>query len=263
MAEAKKIHLELTFPAERAELFRTFVANLRLDGEGRPTTPFGVEILYEESGTTNLGNACVEFSLWFDKPATAYWFALYLDEAKAAWALLEQEAKARASYPRFLYVPKLRTWLRYNSAEYFCLVSESQLQVRRERPQELFLPEEVEVITEAGFLEQYQRIRTLLRERAEHYYATYQRRGEEGNEWFYCNYIYASGDFQLLPHLRLNVSSDEHGRSWQLLYAHDTRQYDPRRVASSKEEFSQQLAQLLAEADAAATGQQGGGVRNG
>lgn len=162
------------------------------------------------------------------------------------------------TYPQFRYHPKLRTWLRYNSPDYFCLVSETNLQVRRERPQELFKPEEVEVVTEAAFLAEYRRISTLLQERAEQFIATYQRRGGEGNEWFYCNYIYAGGSASLEKHLRLNVSVNEQGRCWQLLYDYDLNGNDQRRVASTQEEFAQQLQELLREAEAAATGQEVG-----
>jgi hypothetical protein len=153
-------------------------------------------------------------------------------------------------------------WLRYNSAEYLCVVSESHLQVRRARPQELWWAKEMEVVTEAAFLEAYRRISTLLRERAEQFIATYQRRGSAGNEWFYCNHIYAGGTSSLQKHLRLNVWQNEFGRSWQLLYDYDLRWGDPRRVASTQQEFEQQLHGLLAEAEAAATGQEGG-VSNG
>lgn len=183
------------------------------------------------------------------RPAEAY-----LDELAARLGV----STGPPAYPQFLYHSKLRTWLRYNSAEYFCLVSESQLQVRRERPQELFKLEEVQVVSEAAFLEAYRHTSRLLRERAEQHLATYQRRGSEGNEWFYCRLIYAGGATDLQKHLRLNVSSSAHGRSWQLLYDYDRHWNDARRVASTEPEFAQQLSLLLQEAEAAATGQEGG-----
>jgi hypothetical protein len=253
MAEAKKIQLELGVPAHHAELFRVLVHNLNYQDHDDPskyTGPYGVEILYEEPGLTN-DEPQVEFSLWFDRPATAYWFALRLQEAKAAWQAMAAHTAALAAYPKFLYEPRLRTWLRYNSPAYFCLVSESQLQVRRECPRELYKPEQVELITEAAFLEAFYRIARGLRECAMNS-ATYQRRGAPGNEWFYCNPLH------ILQHLRLNASDNEHGRCWQLLWAHDTRRNDPRRVASTLEEFDGQMELMLADAEAAATGQEGG-----
>ena len=209
-----------------------------------------VEILYEETGRDTTG-----FDLWFATPATGFYFGVAWGQRRAE--LIQQPAVA-PTYPQFLYDPRRHIWLRYNSPKYFCLVSESQLQVRRERPQELFKPEEVEVITEAAFLENYKRISTLLRERVQNYMAVFQRRGSAGNEWFYCNPLYAGKSSNSLElHLRLNVSADEHGRTWQLLYAHDTNRNDSRRVAIPREEFEQQLQQLLREAEAAATGQEG------
>ena len=219
--------------------------------EPKPT----VEILYEESNQKH-----THFDVWFVTTATAFYFGLKWSERRQELEVLDFVAQqpTAPTYPQFLYHPKRRIWLRYNTPEYFCLVQEDQLQVRRERPQELWKLEEVEVITEAAFLEAYRRISTLLRERAEHHLATYQRRGSQGNEWFYCNQLYAGGSARLERHLRLNLSVDEHGRTWQLLYAHDTRFNDPRRVASSQQEFEQQLYQMLREAEAAATGQEGG-----
>jgi hypothetical protein len=254
MTEAKKIHLELGIPAPHAELFRVLVHNLNYQDDEDPTKytgPYGVEILYEEPCLTN-GEPEVEFSLWFDKPATAYWFAGRLHEAKAAWQQLSAEAAARAAYPKFFYLPQLRTWLRYNSPECFCLVSDTQLQVRRERPQELFQPAEVEPSTEAAFVAAYLRTRDELRVCATKA-ASYQRRGAPGNEWFYCNPLFASSS--LPQHVRLNASDDEYGRSWQLLWAHDTNRFDGRRVASTEQEFEQQLAAMLADIAAVATGQ--------
>ena len=208
-----------------------------------------VEILYEESGRDTTG-----FDLWFAGPATGFYFGLAWRDRQAE---LAAQPAAAPTYPQFLYVPKLHTWLRYNTAEYFCVLSENNLQVRRERPQELWWATEVEVVTEAAFLEEYQRIARLLRERAQQFIATYQRRGSEGNEWFYCNYIYAGGSASLEKHLRLNVSVNEYGRCWQLLHDYDLRFNDSRRVVSSQQEFEQQLQQLLKEAEAAATGQEG------
>jgi hypothetical protein len=257
MAEAKKIHLELGVPAHHAELFRVLVHNLNYQDHDDPskyTGPYGVEILYEEPGLTH-DEPQVEFSLWFDRPATAYWFALRLQEAKAAWQAMEAHTAALAAYPKFLYEPRLRTWLRYNSPAYFCLVSESQLQVRREHPQELYKPEQIEHISEAAFLAAYRRVSEALRVCAAQP-GTFQRRGAPGNEWFYNNPLYAGS--QLPQHVRLNASDNEHGRSWQLLWAHDTRRHDARRVASTQEEFAQQLAAMLADVEAAATGQEEG-----
>ena len=259
MAKAKKIDLELVFPAHQAVLFRVLVHKLNYQDRDDPTKytgPSGVEILYEEPGATSLGNPTVAFSLWFDKPATAYWFARHLEEAKDAWQAMAQPPAV--SYPRFLYVLKSRTWLRYNTPEYFCLVADGHLQVRRERPQELFKPEEVEAITEASFLEAYQRTRAHLQDLANQHYSTYQRRGSEGDEWFYCNPLYATAP-TVSQHLRLNVSASEYGRSWQLLYDFDMRRNDPRRVASTEQEFEQQLQLMLSEIEAAATGEQEGG----
>jgi len=94
MAEQKKIHLDLPIPAQDAELFRVLVHNLRYRDQEDPTRltePLTVEILYEEEGRTALGNPHVTFSLWFEKPATAYWFALFLREAQEAWRKLPQE----------------------------------------------------------------------------------------------------------------------------------------------------------------------------
>lgn len=264
MAEAKKIYLELDIPAPQAELFRVLVHNLNYQDYEDPTKytgPYGVEILHEEECLLN-DEPHVEFSLWFDQPATAYWFAQRLHEAQAEWATMAAHAAEQAAYPKFLYHPKLRTWLRYNSPTYFCLVSETQLQVRRERPQELFKPEEVEVVTEAAFLAAYHRCREALRVCATTA-ATYQRRGAPGNEWFYCNPLHATSSASLPQHLRLNASDNECGRSWQLMYAHDTRRLDPRRVASTEEEFMQQLNAMLADIEAVATGKQEGGRANG
>lgn len=219
-----------------------------------------VEILYQEEGRGTVPT--VSFDLWFATPSAGFYFGLawarrLVELEKTAKELLAH-ANATAAYPQFLYHPKLRYWLRYNSPEYFCIVEESELQVRRERAQELFKPDEVGIITEANFLENYRRISTLLREQAEHYLATYQRRGSEGNEWFYCNLIYAGGESRVQKHLRLNVSANDCGRSWQLLYDHDRHWNDQRRVASNQQEFEQQLHALLREAEAAATGQEGG-----
>lgn len=259
MAEAKKIHLELGIPTHQAELFRVLVYNLNYQEPEDPskyTGPYGVEIIYEELCLVN-GEPEVEFSLWFDRPATAYWFALRLHEAKAAWLLLAQPAPAE--YPKFLYSARLGYWCRQNAPGQFCLVSAAQLQVRREREQNLFEPGEWAPITEAQFLQAYRSQREAL-----HQFALlaapaqYLRRGHTTNIWLYRNAgAYAPN------HLRLNASQDEHGRSWQLLYARDVRPQDARRVASSEQEFSQQLAALLADADAVATGQPEGGVAGG
>lgn len=261
MAEAKKIHLELDIPAPQAELFRVLVHNLNYQDFEDPTKytgPYGVEILHEEKCLVN-DEPSVEFSLWFDQPATAYWFAGRLHEAKAAWALLATHAAELAAYPKFFFHPKLRTWLRYNSPDYFCLVSASQLQVRRERPQELFKPDEVQVSTEADFLSAYQRVASALRDAATLGEAEYQRRG---SEWFYRNPKDVAATTMPL-HLRLHASASAYGRSWQLLYAHDTRRFDARRVASTQQEFTQQLDAMLAEVEAAATGKQEGGPAGG
>ena len=208
-----------------------------------------VEILYEEANEKSTG-----FDLWFVTPATGFYFGLAWRDRQAE---LAAQPAAAPTYPQFLYVPKLHTWLRYNTAEYFCVLSENNLQVRRERPQELWWATEVEVVTEAAFLEEYQRIARLMRERAQQFIATYERRGSAGNEWFYCNHIYAGGSASLEKHLRLNLSGEEPGRSWQLLYDYDRHFHDPRRVASTQQEFEQQLHLLLREAEAAATGVQG------
>ncbi len=254
---SKKLHVN-AFPVDKqwAEEFRQVVRSFNEPAtyeehqandyvEPEPV----VEILYEESN-----QKFTHFDLWFATPSTGFYFS-------RKWARREQELlqqPAALAYPQFLYHPKYRTWLRYNSAEYFCIVSEDNLQVRRGRPQELFKPGEVEVVSEAVFLENYQRIARLLRERATHHLANYQRRGSEGNEWFYCRLIYAGGATDLQKHLRLNVSASAHGRSWQLLYDYDRHWNDARRVASTEPEFAQQLSLMLQEAEAAATGQEGG-----
>jgi|GEM_PF-6985674 len=95
MAE-KKIELELRFPLQEAPLFRTFVENLNYDDEGNSVDPYGAEIIYEEEYDAGQlhgqkWEAGVEFSLWFDRPRTAYWFARRLAEAQAAWTQLLQE----------------------------------------------------------------------------------------------------------------------------------------------------------------------------
>lgn len=253
---SKKLHVNCFLVGNsQVEAFRQLVRTYnepaggdeeyQASGFGEPEP--AVEMLYEEAGRDATG-----FDLWFATPATGFYFGLKWGERRAE---LARQPDPAPTYPQFRYHPKLRTWLRYNTPEYFCLVSETNLQVRRERPRELFKPEEVEVVTEATFLDNYQRISTLLRERAQHHLATYQRRGSEGNEWFYCNYIYAGGSASLEKHLRLNVWVNEYGRSWQLLHDYDLRFNDSRRGASSQKEFEQQLQQLLAEAEAAATGQ--------
>jgi hypothetical protein len=262
VAETKKIHLALDIPAPQAELFRVLVHNLNYQDVEDPTKytgPSGVEILYEEACRSN-DEPTVEFSLWFDKPATAYWFAGRLHEAKAAWQVMAADEAARAAYPKFFYHPKLVTWLRYNSPECFCLVSSTQLQVRRERAQDLFKAEEVEPTTEHAFLEVYLRTRDELRGCATKS-ATYQRRGAPGHEWFYCNPLHAGSS--LPQHVRLCATDDEYGRSWQLMWAHDTNRFDGRRVASTEQEFEQQLAAMLADIAAVATGQAGREVRRG
>jgi len=252
---SKKLHVDCFLVGNsQAEAFRQLVREYNEpSGQEEPreaaeAAPL-VEVLYEEAGRD-----CTGFDLWFTSIATGFRFGLHWGERRAELA----RQPASPTYPQFLYHPKRRTWLRYNSAAYFCLVSETNLQVRRERPQELWKPDEVQVITEAAFLENYQRIAQLMRERAEHHLATYQRRGSVGNEWFYCNFIYASGSRQLLPRLRLNVSVNDYSRSWQLLYDVDLHASDARRVASTQPEFEQQLHELLREAEAAATGQEGG-----
>jgi hypothetical protein len=223
--------------------------------------PPSVEIIYEEENKSGAG-----FDLWFATHAIAFYFG-------RAWAMHVQELDkldksigplaTAGDYPKFLYLPKSRTWLRYNTPEYFCIVSDSQLQVRRERPQELFKPDEVEVGTEAAFLAAYQRIRAMLQDQASALLSTYQRRGSEGNEWFYANPIYAAAPHSLERHLRLNVSASDYGRSWQLMYSHDTNRNDPRRVASTQQEFERQLHLMLREMEAVATGKQEGGQGNG
>lgn len=215
-----------------------------------------VEILYEESSRGRTG-----FDLWFATPATGFYFGRAWGQREATLpAVVKPEP---VTYPRFLYHPKLRTWLRYNSPTYFCIVSESQLQVRRERPQELFAAGEVVPCSETEFMEQYQRIRSLLHQRATAHQATYQHRGGGGDEWLYCNFIYAGGDYRTQPHLRLNATVDGYGCSWNLLYALDTNPDDTRRVASNQTSFEMMLDLLLQDADAAVAGQQEGGQQHG
>ncbi|MGI4759589.1 MAG: hypothetical protein ACRYF0_02695 [Janthinobacterium lividum] len=254
---SKKLHVNcfLVFDKD-AEAFRRLVDEYNNPGsyeehqaEGYEHREPVVEILYEESSKGRTG-----FDLWFRTPAIAFYFGGAWERRKVE--LAQPLAEVPAAYPKFLYEPRMRTWLRYNSPEYFCLVSESQLQVRRERPQGPYKPEEVQTITEEAFLEAFYRIARGLRECAMHS-ATYQRRGAPGNEWFYCNPLH------ILQHLRLNASDNEHGRSWQLLWAHDTRRSDPRRVASTLTEFDNQMELMLADAEAAATGRQEGGQANG
>lgn len=116
-----------------------------------------VEILYQEEGRGTVPT--VSFDLWFAKPSTGFYFgfawARRLVELEKVAEELRAHANVAAAYPQFLYHSKLKYWLRYNSPEYFCLVSETDLQVRRERPQELFKPDEVEAVTEADFLNEY------------------------------------------------------------------------------------------------------------
>ncbi|MGI4760565.1 MAG: hypothetical protein ACRYF0_07665 [Janthinobacterium lividum] len=260
---SKKLHVNcfLVFDKD-AEAFRHLVDEYNNpasyeehQAEGYEHREPVVEILYEESSKGRTG-----FDLWFRTPAIAFYFGV-------AWVqrlteLAQLPAEVPAAYPKFLYEPRMRTWLRYNSPEYFCLVSASQLQVRRARPQELYKPEQVQVITEAEFLKAYQVVASALRDFTKLYEAEYQRRGGEGNEWFYRNPKGVAAN--VLPqHLRLHSSTNEYGRSWQFMYAHDMHRNDARRVASTEQDFTQQLEAMLADVEAAATGQQEGGLADG
>lgn len=259
---SKKLHVNCFQVFDRhAEAFRHLVDEYNNpssyeehQAEGYEHREPVVEILYEESSKGRTG-----FDLWFMTPAIAFYFG-------GAWVqrlteLAQLPAEVLAAYPKFLYQPRMRIWMRYNSPEYFCLVSESQLQVRRERPQELYKPEDVQTISEAAFLEAFYRVARALRECTVKP-AAYQRRGAPGNEWFYCNPLHPASP-ALPMHFRLNRSQDEYGYSWQFMLSHDTRRLDPRRVASTLEEFDGQMELMLADAEAAATGKQEGGPANG
>jgi len=166
------------------------------------------------------------------------------------------------TYPQFVYDPRTRTHLRYNSPVWVFLAEESQLQVQHLREPRLLHSAEAVPCTEQVFREAAQAAYTRVvlgpNQTAASSSVQYQRRREMPDAWYY----------QLLApgvELRLNLSEVE-GRGLNVnllleelgtipgLVVGPARSADPRRVTIAAAEFRAALKRAVPMLMAAAQG---------
>lgn len=166
------------------------------------------------------------------------------------------------TYPHFVHDARLQTYLRYNSPTWVCQVGPTQLQVLHLRAPRLLYSGQAVPCAEAEFRAAAQATYTTLLAACQQPAGpatAYQRRRTMPDAWYYR---------QDSPQreLRLNLSHEENGPisvNWLLedlatipglVVAGPPRSSDPRRVASTSQEYHAALALAIPALMAAAQG---------
>ncbi len=167
------------------------------------------------------------------------------------------------TYPHFMYDPRTRTHLRYNSPTWVCVASPQQLQVQHLHAPGLLHGDQAQPCTEQVFRAAaeaaYKTLLAACQQPLTSEATAYQRRREMPDAWFYRQQGPQS-------ELRLNLSHEEDGPlniNWLLeelatipgvIVFGPPRSSDPRRVAGTAQEFHAALALAIPALMAAAQG---------